>query len=746
MNSIEYRVQLTCDAQPATGLGSGDTDSLVPRDANRRPYLPGSHIKGLMRASLKEIALQRADWKSNFERKPPVDRQNAWPYPFLDYVFGTSDSDAASYECNVRVDDATFVSDGTDEGDAFTHFVARTALETDGRAKATSLRTTETLRVGTQFAGTVHSPCDVESLVGMAWRLALVAVSAIGGSRSRSGQCIVELVDAEGQPTTPAIDVLLAQLTEKIAERTGDEHSLQQRNNTLRNTDPLAEQSTVIELIFAASTPVCFPEHPDRGNVITSGFSVPATAVQGTLLHLFNSLSSSFASQLFASPQFRCWPLNPCSHLTAEQLALESDADIQQQFMSLSRSIGVSLSHRAAKYSLEQVNESHFFEPAVVPLANVRDGLDAPIPLKASDGVLLFPVDASSNPKLWQSGMMPRHVTTHGVVDGPSSASDSGSRRNLYSVEAMMPMCWRGHVVVPNNVADQIVDTINSHREFRVGKGRSVRGRGRLVAGRVEDPTSMFTCQPNRLALVVQSPVLIPRSLHQQINTGAKSAEDVLRELATAWLSHHGLPRIRDSHGVWANAGLRFGWNRHADGGPFQGAAAVLQPGSIFTIEGNIESERLARAMMAGFHSDPGAPDPSKKFGMGCLAVHPGVAKSFYEPPTSSRRQGRHDSGRLNEAMKLVYAMRQTSHLPRPSQIRGIQRMINPNDEDTLHEARKHLRHQCERLAEIWHAWEPIADDVERLLKEFPADVASQALKSLADIATVHHDSRDEEL
>jgi CRISPR/Cas system CSM-associated protein Csm3 (group 7 of RAMP superfamily) len=252
MSEIRFRVRLICDAQPATGLGGGETNSLVPRDANRRPYLPGSHVKGLMRASLKEIALQRADWKSNFERKTSVDRQNAWPYPFLDFVFGTSDSASASYESKVRVDDATLVVEGRSDADATTHFVARTGLGADGLAKASSLRTTETLSAETQFEGTIYSPHGAGSLVCQAWSLALVAISAIGGSRSRSGQCVVDLIDEQGNITTPSIDVMLTRLTQEIADWTGDEPSIHRRSNTLGSIKSFSEKSAVIELLFAA--------------------------------------------------------------------------------------------------------------------------------------------------------------------------------------------------------------------------------------------------------------------------------------------------------------------------------------------------------------------------------------------------------------------------------------------------------------------------------------------------------------
>ncbi len=50
----------------------------------------------------------------------------------------------------------------------------------------------------------------------------------------------------------------------------------------------LSKSTCLIELIYVAATPVCFPERPEHTNLITSGFAIPASAVQGSLLHLIN--------------------------------------------------------------------------------------------------------------------------------------------------------------------------------------------------------------------------------------------------------------------------------------------------------------------------------------------------------------------------------------------------------------------------------------------------------------------------
>lgn len=215
------------------------------------------------------------------------------------------------------------------------------------------------------------------------------------------------------------------------------------------------------------------------------------------------------------------------------------------------------------------------------------------------------------------------------------------------------------------------------------------------------------------------------------------SADGALRDLAREWLTHHNLPGIADRPAVWAAAGLRFGWNRHSNTGPFQNAIPTLLPGSIFALSERCSAEQLEKAIGKGFFANPTQPDSSKRRGFGCLAVHPGKAASFYEPSVRRRKLS---GGELAQTMNIVYEMKATPYLPTPSQIRAIeQRLVVSTDEvvrtKSVQNAMQHLQDQCRRTPEIFHVWEPIVDQLEALLLNHDTRFSKPALKALADIS-----------
>ncbi len=57
---------------------------------------------------------------------------------------------------------------------------------------------------------------------------------------------------------------------------------------------------------------------------------------------------------------------------------------------------------------------------------------------------------------------------------------------------------------------------------------------------------------------------------------------------------------------------------------------------------------------------------------------------------------------------------------------------IRPSEADA---ARDYLKHQTERTSRIWFTWEPIYAQIDHLLSQYDPQVASQALKVLADLA-----------
>lgn len=754
MSHYRFKIKLVGDAELRTGIGGEAVNSYVPKDLNGMPFIPGSHVKGLMRAALKEIAEVRTDWEPFFAKDA---QPREWPYPLLDRVFGQDDAVRHDYFPKVRVEAARLLVDDSVRMAAPTQYVSRTELNEKRLAKETSLRTTEAIFSGSEFIGDIYCDTAESSVEALAWRLGLLAIPAVGGARSRNGQCVVSLMEHAG---SEPVDVLLRSLDRAIRDEQFEPRPTTSQAIQSSAAADLSTSTCLIELIYIAATPVCFPERPEHTNLITSGFTIPASAVQGSILHLINQANQSLANALFDSQSFRCWPLNPCSEENMDSLAHTSERSWLDGFDQFPRSLRVSLSHRAVKFTLDETQSSHFFDGAFGSREAAYDWLNPTsfnpkhnIPMKATDGVLLFGPDPATPRTLWRSAMMPRSITTHGVIDGAVQESDSDNpsqtRRNLFSVEAMMPMSWRGMIVVPASVAHYIADLINGCVEYRIGKGRSVRGRGRMIAQVIDGQQDIEKyldaghSQTDRTAIVLQSPVAIPGQLHAELTTGRMSAEAVLRAMAEPWLKHYGLPHLDSTPSTWASAGIRFGWNRHARTAGREEAVAVLLPGSVFTLAHKASREQLARAIQGGFYYEPEKTDTTLRRGFGCVEVHPGTAQAFYSGRGASCRRS---SAELALAMKLVYELR-GSRLPRPSQIRAVERRIRLSDgrdrKGSTLDALDYLERQCQRLPEVWHAWEASIGLVERILKDYSPQVAQEALKSLADIAVVQYQVED---
>ncbi len=277
MSHYRFRIVLTGDAELRTGIGGESVNSYVPRDADGRPFIPGSHIKGLIRASLKEIAEVRTEWKDFFSE---TENHQQWPYPLLDLVFGAHDVKASSYFAKVRVEKATLVDEASARDMPTTQFVSRTQLDDRRLAKETSLRTTEAIFAGSEFVGDLFSSFSESSIEGIAWRLGLLAIPAVGGSRSRNGQCVVSLLDVKGVEQAESLESLLRKLDHAICNRANASETVTEIKSTPSAASALSTSTSLIELIYVAATPVCFPERPEQQNLITSGFSIPASAVQ----------------------------------------------------------------------------------------------------------------------------------------------------------------------------------------------------------------------------------------------------------------------------------------------------------------------------------------------------------------------------------------------------------------------------------------------------------------------------------
>lgn len=754
MTTLSFRIRLCADAELGTGLGGELVNSFLPRDAMNMPHIPASHIKGLMRAALREIASPlRKRWAQHFTDEELG--EHSWPHALLKRVFDPNGDDALAepvpslFVTDAKLPQEKFVRHGTVDRAAVAQLVSnvsRTKLTEYGMAEDMSLRTTEALATGSEFFGKLGLPFTAGTVEYLAAQLALLSINAVGGSRNRGGQCVVDLT---GGPQAPRLSVLLQQLDQALKGRKfhTQSHGSQDLQSHLKSThspltsiNALATNSTLVELLFVADSPICIPERPDKTNLLISGFSIPASAVQGMLLNHINALAPKLASQLFEHPGFRCWPLQPCgdpadseiqrittalSQLHSGKFPKYSDklSDLMKVFDLLPYSVRVSLSHRAAKFSTNSRDD--FFEQAFGPRERAYDWKDKVqgAPLKAVDGVLLA---TENRIRLWSARSMRRHLTSHGVVEGSQRGSD-GTGQNLFSVEAMAPLLWRGLVSLPENIVNGFLESIDSQPDFRIGKAKSVRGLGRLYGRRLPSDNVLFgNDSQEHTVLILQSPVAIPEQLHREMQRANQSAEDVLQRIAANWLSAHHLPSLASSPNCWASVSLLFGWNRHRRG--LQSAVPVLQPGSVFVLESQADPALLQQAIMAGFRFETDNDDANhRQRGFGAVAVHPGMASEFYDPGTSEILK-MHKSP-LQLAMLEVLDWKSSPYLPSASQIRAVQQRL-PNKTSAL----EHLKRQKDQRAVTRHTWEPIYDSVKKLIERAP-DEAKHALDMLADIA-----------
>ncbi len=710
MATYTFTIELPSDAEPGTGLGTILIDSLAPRDVWDRVVIRASHIKGLMRQSLKDIA-------------GPL----GWGEALEAHVFGRPDDNRPGMEAIFRLTDAV-ASDVTPLS-----FVSRTGIDLEtGSADDKSLRTTESIPVGTVFTGALHTATAHDSVEDAAWRLALLAISGVGAGRTRgSGNCVVTL---GGE--TRNLGTLLKVLHQRQATWTG----MSEQTAPTAEAITLSNASVVLRLVFEAQTPVCCPEVADKTNVISSGFRVPASAVQGAILNRLNAINPNLATEVFNSQHFRPWPLLP-------SWAPSSEKDTCPE--SLPVAIRVGLTQRVSKFATgpmlapEEIADSALALHAsgTEDAANSAEGdaseeMPRP-PMKAADGVWL---KAASGVKLWKASDMPRVITGHGVhnrqltqaeqtLQANTPEAEALSTRNLYTVDAMAPMVWQGLLVLPKDAQAALMQSVEADPIVAFGKSRSVRGIGRLRAEIAEETPPEWVAPPDttHTVLVVQSPLHLPR----QPDEAPQQLEQEFRALVGDWAEHHQLITKADRNQirVWAALGVHFGWSRHDASGHDgnagrQPARRVVQPGSVIAFPSRLDDTRLAEAIQAGIGDE-------RQRGFGAVSVHPGMPVGFDKPTTVALPL--EGSTQQKEAIARVLNMRkQADRLPSPSQLRAVQQRLRPNQPEI---ALAYLKRQTERTSPIWFIWEQVYDDMIALITHYPAPVASQALEVLADLA-----------
>lgn len=656
MKDFDYTIELLSDAQPGTGLGGESVNDFVPRNAQNEPILPGAHLKGLMRENLAEMF-----------------RCLGWNLEILDFIFGKSfDQDDPFAESLIQITDAEPAA--PEKKPVKTFFVSRTKLDDAGCAEDGSLRTVEAIPVGTVFRGKIYSHLAENSLEEKVWQLGFLSIFEVGGSRTRGcGQCKAEL-----ENFTKSYKDLIDEITAGIADW---------KPSDLPETGTAAPDLNTplvpVRLTFFADAPVCVPggASTSQTNVQSTGFSIPASAVRGAIIRKMGNFSGTFMDDLYKSPNFITWPLQPCS--------ISPDTDQQD----LPVPFIVSLTHRAVKYSVEDEVMEKFRDEAIDEKTIMKAPSKAP--LKASDGVLLCS-GKGDKPLLWKATTMPHEVRAHGVHN-----SGNQSERGLYTVDSMAPMTWRGLAVLPRAAADKLVKILEDSSQITFGVRRSVQGMGTLKAEILKQPPVEWESgNMKKTVLIVQSPISIP----DDVLGISKIASEQFLEMCKRILNEH---KIRtDGIQVWANTGLLFGWNVKLKG--LQAPRHVILPGSVIQIPAKIPTTTLVSLLQNGFFCEP---DDYKR-GYGAVSVHPGKAVDFFrgnaEIPTLES-----DKQRLEVTKKILQIWKKAHHYPSPSQISALRDQLAINPEKVC----DYFVRQCTR-DRVYQDWAEIIEDILEFLKK----------------------------
>jgi len=709
MHEYEVTIRLTSDAEPGTGLGGELINSFVPRDHEGNWKLDASHVKGLMRQALNDLV-------DGLNRR----KDTAWN-TLADRTFGRGDEKQSGLASVVSLSNFTAISIGK------ISVVTRTAIGDDGIKQETSLRSVESIPTGTEFKGKLYCNAADGSSQQLAWQLALLSLPAVGAGRNRgSGRCVTEIKSiAANNEIASSFPELLHDLEKSCSGEGGGQAQPSQPNvdsQSMPAVESYRDQSNlvVVRLKFSAKSPICCPEATDKTNVISTGFSIPASAVQGAILHRINASRPDHATALYNNPKFRIWPLQPCG-MTGDHGKLLA-------------AIRVSLTHRAAKFfEGNQPEPDYFQDEAICPYSWQETSQGAP--LKASDGVLMVAGDSKKRTiKLWKASDMPHVVTAHGVRHDLERDNETGmSRRNLFTVDAMAPLIWQGLVVMPEKAAERLIESLEEQPMVSIGKSRSVRGLGKMSA-KIETSTPLeWTTGSNldRTVLVIQSPIGIPDTIAYK----GKSAEEILLDIASSWAKRNGLDapglsgKPASLQATWAAMGIRFGWNRSEQGR--QSAKRVLLPGSVVCFPKLLDSKKLHLAILDGFYQeDEQGCDPYRQLGYGAVAVHPGKADGFYQLKQAIQKK----KSSVQKAIQLVIQIAKNSPLPSASQIRVLQQRLEKSDQA---DAREYLKNQCLRTARIWSTWKPIEKEMFDLLDKgkHEPEAASRALVVLSNLA-----------
>lgn len=689
MSTIRYTLQLTSDAEVGSGLGNEIVNDIVARDHEGMPVLRGSHLKGLLRAALADVAASRG-----------------WPSTLADWCFGRAGAAGDDGEPGA----ALFRDARPMQSEAKVRTITRTSLTELGVVHGQTLRTTEAVAAGTTFQCEVTVAPEAPEAVDVALRLSLSSLEAVGGNRTRgSGACCVTI---DGESRAPS--ALLAALDEVL--RRGLRPRVPVVPIRRRRPDHEGSAVTWLLLVFRADDPVCCPETPVvENNLLRSGPAIPASAVQGALISRLAIQDADLATSTLVDSRTRVWPLLPCA-----PNGPGADPPIP---------VRVALSHRMSKLPSE-ANEYRFADSAVEPYdwRTVAHGC----PLKGGDGVLLRGSDGSI--QLWRSGDLPRLITAHAVHH---DATGRG-RRNLFTVESLAPATFAGFACLPSSAAKVLLASLEADRAVRFGKARTLRGGGALEAT-VVDPEAAFG-DWNERVFIVQSPAAIP----DDWTVNRQSAESLLARLVveSGWGEVQDLAREPGQIAVTtlAACGVRFGWNRHGLGEQVGEtrrlrARRVVLPGSVFLLKER--PANLPQLLQRGLGVEVDGEVDGREQGLGAVLPHPGVATTRYQPPPKLEEIASTDAaGKLALEWWRASGERQ----PSPSQIAAVRDRIRP--ENGAGAAEYLDRQRTGRSKRVWERWECVFDAVVAKVRSEPK-LAERALRTWQELVMANRNAEE---
>ena len=632
MDRINYTITLKSDGELSSGFGTELIDSILPRNMHGYIIIPSSHIKGIIRENLENIP------------------DKFIPSSAVMELFG-KENDSASF---------FHMGDVVAHENTKVFNITRTKLNDFGVADSGALRTSEAVAAGTEFTGAITLQYDIPTEYKDMLKLGLLSLTSIGGGRNRgAGSCVVTIDNEQRMPGELLRTLSNMDFSKVLLEKRHDENK----------PVVVSDEQVFIKLVFKASNPVCVPEVPiSKNNVIHSGFSIPASAVQGAVLHRINDISEKVATACYNSRNFRAWPLHP--------------ADKPESI-----SLRIPLTHKISKSKIETTGNYHFEDEMVNPY-NYYD-LPVSSPLKTIDGVL---VTDGFTIKLWRSSDMARIITAHGVHNGDRFDKSNAKKRNLYTVESLAQTLFTGILSIPKTASDLFLKSLNRDSFVHIGKARSVRGGGDLSAEIIDFASLPIMKKFEETVFIVQSPVLVPQSLV------GKSTKEIISNI----VQESGFGGVEKAIG---SLKIQFGWNRTMYNGFLKGKV-VIAPGAVFKLRAavnNIE-EKICAGVGQG-----------REFGFGAILPHPGVAEQLFSEEVKPITITKPEMNFGKEGFEL-WEKAKDAHLS-SSQISRV-RELTILDKD---KALKYLKRQKnDRPEDIWNKWKGVIGQLEQGIQNDP--------------------------